>query len=172
MAKFGYYMPGYLVGGLLCAAGGALMYTVQQDTSQGRVYGYTVVIDVGVGMWIQASFSVAQAIVDPENVPAAIGFITLAQFLGNTVFLNEAEHRVQQLLPGLSPSEVQAAISGVIRDFAQNLSADVREQVVDAIVGSIGKTYILVMTSGALVAALSLALKREKLFITPATAGI
>lgn len=180
MAKFGYYMPWYLVGGLLCAAGGALMYTVQQDTSQGRVYGYTVVIGVGVGMWIQASFSVAQAIVDPENVPAAIGFITLAQFLGNTtalaianaVFLNEAEIRVRQLLPNLSPSEIQATISGVTGDFAQNLSANVRAQVVDAIVGSIGKTYILVMTSGALVAALSLALKRKKLFITPAAAGI
>lgn len=180
MAKFGYYMPWYLVGGLLCTAGGALMYTVQQDTSQGRVYGYTVVIGVGVGMWIQASFSVAQAIVDPENVPAAIGFITLAQFLGNTtalaianaVFLNEAETRVRQLLPNLSPSEIQAAISGVTGDFAKNLSADVRVQVVDAIVGSIGKTYVLVMTSGALVAALSLALKRERLFITPAAAGI
>lgn len=180
MAKFGYYMPWYLFGGLLCVAGGALMYTVQQNTSQGRVYGYTVVIGVGVGMWIQASFSVAQAIVDPENVPAAIGFITLAQFLGNTtalaianaVFLNEAEARVRQLLPELSVSEIQAAISGVTSGFTRNLSSDVRVQVMDAIVASISKTYILVMISGALVAALSLAMKRERLFITSAVAGI
>ncbi|KAG6364176.1 hypothetical protein INS49_005774 [Diaporthe citri] len=155
MAKFGYYMP--------C-----------------RVYGCTVGIGVGVGMWIQASFSVAQAIVDPEDVPAAIGFITLAQFLGNTtalaiadaVFLNEAETKVQQLLPGLSASGIQAAISGVTSGFARNLSSDVRAKVVDAIVASIGKTYVLVMTSGALVAVLSLAMKREKLFITAAVAGI
>lgn len=180
MAKFGYYMPWYLVGGLLCVAGGAMMYTVHQDTSQGRVYGYTVVIGVGVGMWIQASFSVAQAIVDPENVPAAIGFITLAQFLGNTtalaianaVFLNEAETRIRQLLPELPVSEIQAAISGVTGRFTQSLSSDLRVQVIDAIVASISKTYILVMTSGALVAALSLAMKREKLFITAAVAGI
>lgn len=179
MAKLGYYMPWYLFGGLLCVAGGALMYTVQQDTSQGRVYGYTVVIGAGVGMWIQASFSVAQAIVDPENVPAAIGFITLAQFLGNTtalaianaVFLNGAEARVQLLLPDLPVSEIQAAISGVTSGFAQNLSADVRAQVVDAIVASIGETYVLVMTSGALVAVLSLAMKRERLFITSAATG-
>lgn len=180
MAKFGYYMPWYFFGGLLCVAGGALMYTVHQDTSQSRVYGYTVVVGVGVGMWIQASFSVAQATVDPENVPAAIGFITLAQFLGNTtalaianaVFLNEAEARVQQLLPDLSASEIQAAISGVSSGFAQSLTLEVRAQVVDAIVASIGKTYVLVMVSGALVTALSLAMKREKLFITSALAGI
>lgn len=180
MAKLGYYMPFYLFGGLLCVAGGALMYTVQQDTSQGRVYGYTVLIGAGVGMWIQASFSVAQAIVDPENVPAAIGFITLAQFLGNTtalaianaVFLNEAEVRVRQLLPDLSVSEIQAAISGVTNGFAQNLRSDVRAQVVDAIVASIGETYVLVMTSGALVTVLSLAMKRETLFITSAATGL
>lgn len=178
MAKFGYYMPWYLCGGLLCVAGGALMYTVTQDTSQSRVYGYTVVIGVGVGMWIQASFSVAQAIVDPKNVPAAIGFITLAQFLGNTtalaianaVFLNEAEARVQQLLPDLTVSEIQAAITGVTSGFAQRLGPEVRVEVMNVIVASIGKTYILVMTSGTLVAVLSLAMKREKLFIASAVA--
>lgn len=180
MAKFGYYMPWYLFGGLLCVTGGALMYTVRQDTSQARVYGYTVVIAVGVGMWIQASFSVAQAVVDPENVPAAIGFITLAQFLGNTtalaianaVFLNEAESRVQRILPNLSASEVRAAISGAAGGFAQSFDSDLGVQVLEAIVASIGKTYILVMTAGALVALLSLAMKREKLFIAAAVAGI
>lgn len=180
MARFGYYMPWYLFGGLLCVAGGALMYTVNQDTSQGRVYGYTVIIGIGVGMWIQASFSVAQAIVDPENVPAAIGFITLSQFLGNTtalaianaVFLNDAEARIRQLLPGISTSEIQAAISGVANEFTQSLSETMRAQVVDAIVASIGKTYLLVMTAGALVAALSLFMKREKLFISAAVAEI
>lgn len=180
MAKFGYYMPWYLFGGLLCVAGGALMYTVRQDTNQANVYGYTVLIGVGVGMWIQASFSVAQAVVDPGNVPAVIGFITLAQFLGNTtalaianaVFLNEAESRVQRVLPDLSASEVRAAISGVTGGFAQSLGTDVRIRVLEAIVASIGKTYILVMTAGALVAVLSLAMKREKLFITAAVAGI
>lgn len=46
MAKFGYYMPWYLVGGLVCVAGGALMYTVNQDTSPSGVYGYTVLLPI------------------------------------------------------------------------------------------------------------------------------
>jgi hypothetical protein len=180
MAKFDHYMPWYLVGGLNCAAGGALMYTAQHDTSDGRIYGYTVLIGVGVGMWIQASFSVAQATVDPESVAAAIGFITLAQFLGNTmalaianaVFLNEAGARVQQLLPDLSPSEVQAAIGGVAGDIVQSLPPELRTQVIEAIVSAIDTTYVLPIAAGALVSVLSLFMKREKLFITAAVAGL
>lgn len=105
------------------------------------MYGYTVLIGQGVGMWIQASFPVAQAIVNPKNVAAAIGFITFAQFLGNTtalsianaVFLNEAEARVQQGLPDLSISEIHSAISGVSSGFPQTLTLEVRAPVVDAI---------------------------------------
>lgn len=179
LAKFGYYMPWYLVGGLLCAAGGALMYTVDQDTTETRIYGYTVLIGFGVGCWIQASFSVAQAVVDAEHVAPAIGFITLAQFLGNTIslaiantlFLNSSESRIQALLPDVSKSEIEAAITGATSGFVQALSSDVRSQVLNIIVDSIDKTYILVITSGALVAFLSLFMKREKLFVSAAVAG-
>ncbi|KAF9870609.1 hypothetical protein CkaCkLH20_11915 [Colletotrichum karsti] len=179
MAKFGYYMPWYLLGGLLCVAGGALMYTVDQYTSAGHIYAYTVLIGIGVGMWIQAAFSVAQAKVDTGNVPAAIGFITLAQFLGNTmalaiansIFLNLAESRVQELLPELSPKQIEAAISGVAVNFMKGLNQKVRAQVLETIVTSMGTTYILVMVAGALVSVLSLFMKREKLFITAVMAG-
>ncbi|KAK8121883.1 HC-toxin efflux carrier [Apiospora sp. TS-2023a] len=171
MAKFGYYMPWYFFGGLICVAGGALMYTVDQDTDASRVYGYTVLIG--------ASFSVAQAVVDTANVPAAIGFITLAQFLGNTtalaianaIFLNLAETKLQALLPDFAPDQIQAAISGVTEDFIERLGPDVRARVVEAIVTSMDKTYILVISAGSLVAVLSLFMKREKLFITQAAGG-
>lgn len=68
MAKWGYYMPWYLFGGLLATAGSACMYTVDLDTSLSRIYGYTVIIGAGVGMWLQASFFVAQAVVEPALI--------------------------------------------------------------------------------------------------------
>lgn len=179
MAKFGYYMPWYLFGGIICVSGGALMYTVNQNTSTGPIYGYTILIGIGVGMWIQASFSVAQAKVDKENVPAAIGFITLAQFLGNTtalaiansIFLNLAEAKIQRLLPGFPRKQIEDAISGVAADFLEDLDAGIRTKVLEAIVASMGATYILVMTAGALTTVLSLFMKREKLFMTATAAG-
>lgn len=55
------------------------MYTVDQNTSTARVYGYSVLIGFGDGLFAQASFSVAQAIVDPDLIASAVGFITCAQ---------------------------------------------------------------------------------------------
>ncbi|PQE22355.1 hypothetical protein CJF32_00009316 [Rutstroemia sp. NJR-2017a WRK4] len=173
MARWGYYMPWYLVGGLLAMAGSALMYTVDLETSSSRIYGYTVIIGVGVGMWLQASFSVAQAVVKPAAIGSAVGFMTLAQFLGititlaiaNAVFLNSSQDRIVEILPNVPISEIQAAMQGSRTDFFQKLNADQKTAVLEAIVKAIDKTYILVIVGGSLVATLSLFMKREKLFM-------
>ncbi|OCK84502.1 MFS general substrate transporter [Lepidopterella palustris CBS 459.81] len=62
MSKLGYYMPWYLVGGCIVVIGSALMYTIDQDDSESRVYGYTVMMGAGTGMFAQAGYSVAQAV--------------------------------------------------------------------------------------------------------------
>ena len=65
LSTYSYYMPWYKLGGLLCLIGGALMYTVNTETSVARVYSHSIIIGFGVGLFAQDSFSVAQAIVDP-----------------------------------------------------------------------------------------------------------
>ncbi|PKX88643.1 putative MFS drug efflux transporter [Aspergillus novofumigatus IBT 16806] len=175
LSKFGMYMPWYLVGGILVVIGGALMYTVGLTTSVAHVYGYTILIGVGVGFFAQASFSVAQATVAPELIPSAVGFISLAQITGitlalaiaNAVFFNESVRSLKTILPGVDPERIKDTISGTQSEFFQSLLPGVREQVLEAIVDALSKSYILVMTAGALVAVLSLLMKREKLFLAP-----
>ena len=172
MAKLGYYMPWYLVGGILVVIGSALMYTVDQDSSVARVYGYTVLMGIGTGMFGQAGFSVAQAVVDIENVAPAIAFITLAQFVGitlslaiaNAVLLNTSQTNIQAILPNVSHEEIAGAITGARSGLVQSLAPDVRRRVLGAIVSAIDETYILVIVAGALTAILSIGMKREKLF--------
>jgi MFS family permease len=172
MAKFGYYMPWFLAGGCLSIIGSALMYTIDAGDSKSRVYGYTVLIGMGDGMFGQAGYAVAQAVVDVADIAPAIGFITLAQFLGitlslalaNAVLLNESQSQLQRILPELSLSEIQGAILGARSEIVQRLGPETQQRVLEAIVGAIGQTYILVMTAGALVALLSLLMSREKLF--------
>src|SRR5271168_2841260 len=79
LSAYGYYMPWYTLGGLLVLTGGALMYTVDQGTSVARVYGYSIILGFGNGLFVQASFSVAQAIVELDLIASAVGFITCAQ---------------------------------------------------------------------------------------------
>ncbi|CCD43768.1 similar to MFS multidrug transporter [Botrytis cinerea T4] len=158
MAKWGYYMPWYLFDGLLAIAGSACIYTVDLDISLSRIYGYTVIIGARVGMWLQASFSVAQAVVEPTLIGAAVGSMTLAQFAGITITLAIA-------------NSIQAAMQGSGTDFMKTLSPDQKTAVLEAIVEAIGKTHILVIAAGSLVAVLSLFMKRETLFVSAAVAA-
>ncbi|KAM3158144.1 MFS-type transporter pgmG [Botrytis cinerea] len=179
MAKWGYYMPWYLFGGLLATAGSACIYTVDLDISLSRIYGYTVIIGARIGMWLQAFFSVAQAVVEPALIGAAVGFMTLAQFAGititlaiaNSVFLNTSQSRILDILPNVPLAEIQAAMQGSGTDFMKTLSPDQKTAVLEAIVEAIGKTYILVIAAASLVAVLSLFMKRETLFISAAVAA-
>jgi hypothetical protein len=74
------------------------MYTVDTKTLIARVYNYSIIIRFGVGLFTQASFSVTQAIVNPQLIALAVGFITCAQVSGvtialaiaNLVFLNKS----------------------------------------------------------------------------------
>lgn len=115
----------------------------------------------------------AQAIVEPDMIPSAVGFITCAQVTGvtissaiaNSVFLNGAQKSISVLLPDVPVEVVQGAIGGAGSKFVESLSASMQRAVLVAIVDAMSKTYILILTAGALVFVLSFAMKREKLFI-------
>lgn len=79
MGKFGYYMPWFLGGSILVIVGASLLYTIDENTSNGAIYGYTAVLGLGCGSFSQAPFSIAQALVAPEMVSLAIGFISCAR---------------------------------------------------------------------------------------------
>lgn len=181
MPLIGYYMPFFVLSSIFMLIGGALMYTVKASTSTSAIYGYTVLIAIGAGLSAQISYSVAPAKVQPHQVPAAIGFINVAQIGGivialtvsGTVFQNIAASDLGKvLIPlGFTTADVQAAIAGSQSTLFEKLSAAVKERAVDAIVISIDKTYALVITAGAFALVTSLFLRREKLFMEMSTGG-
>lgn len=163
VSAYGYYMPWYTLDGLLCLTSGALMYTVDTETSVARVYGYCITIGFGDRLFAQASFFVAQAIVDSQLIASAVGFITCAQVSGvtialaivNSVFLNKSQTSIAELLPGTPLAKVQQAIAGAGSAFVASLSDVVKTEVLKATVNAMSKTYILVITAGALATVLS-----------------
>jgi Na+/melibiose symporter-like transporter len=172
-------MPWYLFGSIFLTVGAALMYTVKSDSSNSMVYGYSTLIGIGVGVFVQAGYSVAQALVTPAEIPEAVGFISTAQVGGialsiavaNSVFLNKAESGIAVLLPNASAAEIQSAVAGVGSTLVKSLPEDLKVQVLDAIIGAMSKAYIGVIAAGALAVVLSLFLKRERLFMEVAVAG-
>ncbi|KUJ11345.1 MFS general substrate transporter [Mollisia scopiformis] len=179
LSAYGYYMPWYTLGGAFVITGGALMYTVDVNSSISTIYGYTVLLGLGTGFYAQASFSVAQAVVEPDLIASAVGFITCAQVSGvtialaiaNSVFLNKSQTSIQAILPNVPLAEIQAAIAGAGSAFVASLNDAVKLEVLEAIVSAMSKTYILVITAGALTFVLSFAMKRERLFMVAGHAG-
>lgn len=108
---------------------------------------------------------------------AAVGFITCAQIGGgtiglamaNTIFLNHSQNSLQKILPNVPLKEIQSAIAGAGSSFVSSLTEMDQALVLQAIVRGIQKTYILVMVATALATILSLAMKRERLFVSPRT---
>lgn len=180
MSITGYYFPWYIVGGVLTVIGSALMYTVNVESSTARVYGYSILLAIGSGAFVQASFSVAQAKVKPQMIPLAIGFITSGQITGvtialaiaNSIFLNGSAKGIAQVIPNLPKADVQAAISGAGSTFLQSLDEATRAGVLNAIVSSMSKVYILDIVAGAVALVLAFLMKPgEKLFMKGGAAG-
>ena len=179
MGATGYYMPWFLGGGVFVVIGSALLYTIDATSSSARVYGYSVILAVGGGSFVQAPFSVAQAKVGQVKIPEAIGFITLGQIIGATIslaisdsiFLNDAARGISALVPTASQTEVFNAVSGAGSSLIKNLPPDTRKQALDIIVSSMSRVWIMPMTAGALVIVVALGMKREKMFMKAAGAG-
>lgn len=174
MSKFGYYMPWYFAGGILTTSGGALMSmypgqvtrqrltlyagTIDEQSSNSLIYGYSILIGIGAGMFIQASFSVAQAKVSPSRETDASSFIALAQNLGivlalaisGAVFQNKALDELQKILPSLSRGALRGAISGSNSDILKHLPVETKAKVLHAVVDAMSRTYYLVVAAGAL----------------------
>lgn len=164
MPKAGYYMPWYTWGSALVLVGSALMYTVDATTSTSRVYGYTVILGVGAGSYLQAGYAVVQMLVSSNDIGNAVGFMSVAQDLGivfilalaGAVYQNLAVERVRPILSGLSAADLSQVIAGTSNHIFQSLDPDLRAEVVDKITNAMSGVWAILTGVGGLSFAMSL----------------
>jgi hypothetical protein len=165
------FVPFALFGGVMVLIGGALMYTfVRADTNASYLYGFSVLIGFGAGLYTQGPISVVQSLFPADRVADATAFIGFGQVLGiaimlavaNAIFLNEATDGIQQLLPGSPLNEVQSAIQGVQSDLINDAGDMTRAGIDAVVVDAINNAYILVMVAAALTVILTLFMKRSR----------
>ncbi|KAI1400534.1 MFS drug efflux transporter [Hypoxylon fuscum] len=174
MSKKPYYMPWYVVGAMLCVTGNTLLYTVDEFTSNARIWGYSILVGAGSGCFIQLAFTVVQHKVEKHLVPVAVGFCTLAQLSGpaaslamsNAIFLNKAADGIIGIAPDVSREAVLGAISvasngGLQSSFGQHQQAELVHIIVDAM----SNCYIISLTAAGLTLLMSFFMKPERLFL-------
>jgi Major Facilitator Superfamily len=173
ITKIEYYSPFYIFGTALGLIGSALLYTSTPETTAARIYGYTILIGLGAGMYSQAGFAVAQVKVPKSMVGQAIGFLTTGQLVGavislsvgGTVLINTATAGLTQLLPDTPVETIRGAIAGTAGSFFQTLDEATRTAALGIIVSSIDKVYILTITAGAVGFVASVLLKHERISV-------
>lgn len=171
LSAWGYYKPWFLAGGSLVLVGGALLKVVGLSTSVTHIYGALVAGGIGVGLFSQAGFAVAQSLVPPEEITMAVGFMntgqlggsTIALAIANAIFLNRATIQIMGLVPGQSVTAVQAMIAGSNNALMASLSDETRLGVLKAIVTSITDALTLALTSGAVALAAAVFLGNGKM---------
>lgn len=176
MPKFGYYMPWYTWGSALVIIGSALMYTVDANTSPSHVYGYTVLLGIGAGSYLQAGYAIVQMLVPTEEVGNAVGFMSVSQDLGivfilamaGTVYQNLALKRLTPLLAGRPASDVMQVIAGTSNPVFKSLDPELQKRVIGEITRSLSAVWAILIGVGALCFILSLFLKRQRAWPTAA----
>ncbi|KAI1263591.1 major facilitator superfamily domain-containing protein [Xylariaceae sp. FL1019] len=175
MLRLGYYMPWYLASGVFTTIGGALLYTSSTSIPNSSIYGYSILVAIGMAAY-QASYSIAPIKVAEDEVAEAILFINFAQngaalialAASNAIFQNVAFDRLSPILTpaGYSSEDITAALAGARSTVLDTAPPDVREAALDVLVQVIDYVYTLVIAAGGIMLICSLFMKREKLHMS------
>ncbi|EAW11659.1 putative MFS transporter [Aspergillus clavatus NRRL 1] len=159
MPKTGYYVLWYLLSGIFMVIGSATMYTVKYDTKVANIYGYSILLGLGMAT-TQAAYAVGPSLVTPDRVAESIQFMNIgqgqSQLLGlaiaSAIFQSETLSGLNALLAGkgYSQGDIQGAIAGARSTLLTELPADLKTKALDVIVHSIDDVYVMAIAAGAL----------------------
>ncbi|TVY75843.1 Efflux pump DEP3 [Lachnellula suecica] len=158
MQKLGYYAPWFFVGGIFGLVGGALMFTVTAATSNGAVYGYSVLLGIGGGCLLMSAFGCVSDVVEMEDVFDAIGVLSVMQGFGIVFFVSGASIIFQNLgvkyikpfLPADYSGDPHAILGGASNDVFRSFTAETRVAISEGIVQALSMTYGLTIAATAL----------------------
>jgi len=175
---FGRYMVWYIPSSILMIVGGALMFLIGPTTKAAAIYGFEALIAVGSGLTQQIAYSIAAAKVQPHEVPAAIGYITIAQVgsmaialsISGAIFQNVGFSSLKVVLAeyNYTNGEIRSALAGAQSAILAQGNDIVRELAIGSIVDTVAKLFALIIAAGGLMLVSALFMKREKLQLDPA----
>ncbi|OJJ71062.1 hypothetical protein ASPBRDRAFT_196595 [Aspergillus brasiliensis CBS 101740] len=176
MGRTGYHHLWYLFSGICMTCGAATMYTVQYDTPAANIYGYSILLGLGMTT-TQAGYAVGPFFVPPDRVAELIQYLNISQgssqliglAIASCIFQSLGFQRLKEVLLAqteyYSDAQIQAAIAGARSELLQNATPELRAKCVDAIVKTIGDVWVMVIAAGALWTLCSLFLTRKRFLV-------
>ncbi|KAH6528397.1 efflux pump DEP3 [Parastagonospora nodorum] len=170
MPRYGLIPVWYIGGSTLTLIGTALMYTVNDTTSNTSIYGYNILVGTGAGCYIVAGFAIVQSLVPVHDIANAVGAMTIAQDLGMVLFLaisgslfhNVAVDKVGKALPEVSTAEIGNLIAGSSSSAFQALSNAEKALVIPEIASAMTRIWAFFLPAATLSVVCSVPLVRAK----------
>ncbi|KAL3440623.1 major facilitator superfamily domain-containing protein [Aspergillus insuetus] len=143
VSRVGYYKPWYVAGSVIALSPAIVFATiVTTHTSLSIIYGLEAVLGLGLGLYVQASFAVIQAVTSPADSAYGLTLMICAQLTGMTIgmsvtgaiFVNLAQNHLFALLPNFPPAQVSSLVSGTRSGLLNTLPASTRNLTLEAIV--------------------------------------
>lgn len=134
------------------------------------IYGYEVLLALGSGAFIQAGYTVIYLFIKPEDGAYGVSFMSLGSLLSpyaglllillkpifkaqlggiaiglsiaGAVFVNRALVGLAVVLPNLSHTELQSAVSGTSGSLLADLPEQTRDLALNVIVNSLRKVFV------------------------------
>ena len=174
MGRTGYHNLWYLFSGICMTCGAAAMYTVKYDTPAANIYGYSILLGLGMTT-TQAGYAVGPHYVKPDRVSELIQYLNISQgssqliglAIASCIFQSLGFQRLKDVLSqtDYSDAQIRAAIAGARSELLQNAAPELRAKCVDAIVNTIGDVWVMVIAAGALWTLCSLFLTRKRFLV-------
>ena len=171
MPKTGFFILWYLVSGIFILIGAVLMYTVKLDTSPSNVYGYSILMGLGMTT-TQAAYAVGPTIVSPDRVAECLQFMNIgqgqSQLLGlaiaSAIFQSKTLNGLTAILgnKGYSHADIQGAVAGAQSTLMDRLPQALKTEALEVIVHSISDVYVMAISAGALYVVASCLLPRRR----------
>ena len=171
MPKTGFFILWYLVSGIFILIGAVLMYTVKLGTSPSSIYGYSILMGLGMTT-TQAAYAVGPTIVSPDRVAECLQFMNIgqgqSQLLGlaiaSAIFQSKTLTGLTTLLgnKGYSHADIQGAVAGAQSTLMERLPQALKTEALEVIVNSISDVYVMAISAGALYVVASCLLPRRR----------
>ena len=171
IATFGYYKMWFITGSGLSLIMSACLYSIEVDSSHGKIYGYLVIGGIGTGLYAMNAGAVMSAIVAKKDVADAgtifgwvdtiCGAVSVA--VANCIFVNKATDGIQTVLPHIPRSTVQQAIAGVGASLTNDASPPIKSAILVAALAAIRDVWLQLVITAALSFVSSFFLRNKRL---------
>ncbi|KEF54120.1 uncharacterized protein A1O9_09915 [Exophiala aquamarina CBS 119918] len=114
LVKLGYPTPILLGGAAIAAAGSALFYTMDINTSTGKWIGYQIISGAAIGGTFQTTMGMVQVNAKPEDISSSSAIMLFFQTIGGSLCLSAAQaafnnrllNKLATTAPGIDPATV------------------------------------------------------------------